>query len=82
MIKAKILPDSISINYIQKSKYQFNIKFTFLDILSIPPFKFSVQINPVFKDYFSTWDMNQVYEVEIDSALLSLKNVEAYLRVD
>ena len=38
-------------------------------------FKFSVQINPVYKDYFSSWDMMQLYEVQIDSALLSKKDV-------
>lgn len=47
--QAKIIPDSIRVTYIPKSRYQFNIEFKFSDIMTIPIFKFGVQLNPEYK---------------------------------
>lgn len=48
----------------------------------IPLFKFVVQLNPEYARYFTSWDMNQVLESQIDAALLSIKSGEDYLRKD
>lgn len=58
------------------------MEFKFNDILSIPTFKFGVQLNPDYKSYFSVWDMNQFYEAQIDPSQLSLKTQEDYLRTE
>lgn len=80
--QAKIIPDSIRVTYIPKSKYQFSIEFKFSDIFTIPIFKFGVQLNPEYKQYFTEWDMAQWYDLEVNSVLLSRKNADSYLRED
>lgn len=82
MTQAKIIPDSIKIAFVQKSKYQFSIEFKFSDILAIPIFKFGIQINPDYRQYFTEWDMTQWYEVEVNSALLSKKSEDFLLRTE
>jgi len=37
------------------------IEFGFGNIYTIPPFKFSVQINSAYGNYFTNWDLNQYY---------------------
>ena len=80
--QAKVLPDSIRVIYIPKSRYQFTLEFKFNDIFAIPIFKFGVQLNPEYKQYFTEWDMAQWYDLEVNSVLLSKKNFDTYLRLD
>ena len=72
----------MKVNYIPKSKYQFSIEFKFSDILAIPIFKFGIQLNPEYKQYFTEWDLAQWYDVEVNSVLLSKKTEDSSLRVD
>jgi hypothetical protein len=54
--------------------YKFLITFDFNGIFSIPLFVFTVQINPLYKDFFTTEDMAQTQVVRVDSATLALND--------
>ena len=48
-----------SIEYITSSQYWFLITFNFAGASFIPSFQFTVQINPIYANYFSAVDMTQ-----------------------
>jgi hypothetical protein len=50
---------SATVSYITNSQYWFLITFDFTGAAFIPTFQFTVQINPIHANYFSSADMAQ-----------------------
>lgn len=70
MTKCSVVP-GVRVSYVPKSKYQFYVEFEFHGIFSIPVFEFTIQINPNYKQYFSSADMAAVKHMTVDPAVLA-----------
>lgn len=70
VISSTIVP-GVRVEYIPKSKFQYLAEFDFHGTISIPVFKFTVQINPKYASFFSKEDLQQVEIINIDPALLA-----------
>lgn len=69
VVKSDIVP-AVKVSFLPKSQYQFYAEFEFQGLFAIPVFSITVQINPEFKQYFSSEDLAQIQYSNIDPALL------------
>ena len=81
VIKSDIIP-GVRVSYLPKSTYQFFIEFEFHGTFSIPVFTFSIQINPDYKQYFSTEDLAQIKVLTVDPAVLKKAERVTQLSLD
>ncbi len=61
--------------YILDSQYWFLTTFTFPSATFIPDFQFTVQINPIYANYFTSADLTQKISVTITQAALNSPDV-------
>lgn len=58
VIQAQVIP-SFRVNFLPTTQYKYLIEFDFHGIFGIPPFTFTLRINPDYAKYFNTADMAQ-----------------------
>jgi hypothetical protein len=70
IIQAQVIP-SFRVNFLPTTQFKFLIEFDFQGIFGIPPFTFTLRINPEYAKYFSTTDMAQQLQLTVDPAVLA-----------
>lgn len=71
IIQAQVIP-SFRVNFLPTTQYKFLIEFDFQGIFGIPPFTFTLRINPDYAKHFSNEDMAQQLTITVDPAVLAL----------
>lgn len=70
IIQAQVIP-SFRVNFLPTTQYKYLIEFDFQGIFGIPPFTFTLRINPDYARFFSTEDMAQLITLRVDPAVLA-----------
>ena len=71
IIQAQVIP-SFRVNFLPTTQYKYLIEFDFHGIFGIPPFTFTLRINPDYSKYFTTEDMAQQLTITVDPAVLAI----------
>ena len=70
IIQAQVIP-SFRVNFLPTTQFKYLIEFDFQGIFGIPPFTFTLRINPDYARFFSTEDMAQLLTIRVDPAVLA-----------
>jgi hypothetical protein len=71
VIYAQVIP-SFRVNFLPTTQYKYLLEFDFHGIFGIPPFTFTLRINPDYSKYFTTEDMAQFITLTVDPAVLAI----------
>lgn len=70
IIQAQVIP-SFRVNFLPTTQFKYLIEFDFQGIFGIPPFTFTLRINPDYARFFSVDDMAQLLTIRVDPAVLA-----------
>ena len=70
IIQAQVIP-SFRVNFLPTTQYKYLIEFDFQGIFAIPPFTFTLRINPQYSKLFSDAENAQLITLTVDTALLA-----------
>jgi len=70
LLRVQVIANGVTISrtvsYVKNSQYWFIIEFNYADLGIVPVFQYTVQINPIYANYFRLQDLLQKLSQTID----------------